>query len=88
MKSDWIPTDERLPKPNKRVLVDFRCSIKGLPGDYREISAAEYNGSRWKVEHLCASAYAPDEIYLNCVYAWMPLPDHYDESIVVNVDSE
>ena len=79
MKSDWIPVRERLPKPYKRVLIDFRYSIKDFRGEYREISVAEYNGSSWKVDYMCASAYAPDEIYLHCVYAWMPLPDYYDE---------
>ena len=84
-QSGWIPCSERLPEPNKIVLVTQSYSWKNFE-EGAETTIGRHNGKYWEFQH-----YRPDFKHgtimdngIICpgseyVDAWQPLPEPYRE---------
>ena len=68
----WIPVTERLPyaEYGESDNVLATCGYRDVEdGSIRWIKTLYFNGGNW--------CYPTGETYLEKVYAWMPLPEHY-----------
>lgn len=71
--TNWIPVDERLPDPDKHILVSFINFSLPMIGRY---TVDDDDGGTFRVGDEDESFYEHD-LYVN---AWMPLPEPYKEN--------
>ena len=67
-KEEWIPCDEKLPKPNE--LVDNVRKYYLIQDEYGDMYVARYTRDGW---------ISIDSILQDNIVAWMPLPEPYKE---------
>ena len=67
-KEEWIPCDEKLPKPNE--LVDNVRKYYLIQDEYGDMYVARYTRDEW---------ISIDSILQDNIVAWMPLPEPYKE---------